>query len=156
MAAGLSLEEGRLEAFSEVFPDEVHRLLEGIEPVNEIRTDGGLEPPDLEIGLALALEQGGPWGQRFPEPLFDGNFEVLEQRIVGEKHLKLAVRHAEGREVVEAIAFNHLPEDLERAGGASGAGTVRMLYRVDVNRWQGSERCQLIVEHFVAADQSIA
>lgn len=149
MAAGLSLDVACFDAFSEAFQAEVRRMLDGAEPVNEIRTDGSLEPADLDVGVALALERAGPWGQRFPEPLFDGYFEVVEHRIVGDKHLKMVVRHVEGGEVVDAIAFNHLPEDLERAAGSSGRKAVRMLYRLDVNRWRGNESCQLIVEHLV-------
>jgi single-stranded-DNA-specific exonuclease len=152
MAAGLSLAEENLEPFTRAFQAEIHRLLDGDEPVNEIRADGELEPSDLGVDLALALERAGPWGQRFPEPLFDGAFEVLEQRIVGEKHLKMLLRHSGGGDSVDAIAFNHLPEDVEQAAGVSGANTVRMLYRLDVNRWQGNERCQLIVEHLVRAE----
>jgi len=154
MAAGLSLAEAQLEQFTEAFQAEIHRLLDGDEPVNEIRTDGGLEPSDFGKELALAVEGAGPWGQRFPEPLFDGVFEVLEHRIVGEKHLKMRLGHPRGGDTVDAIAFNHLPEDLEKAAGESGAKTVRMLYRLDVNRWQGKERCQLIVEHLVGKADS--
>ena len=151
MAAGLSLSQERLEDFSEALQSEIHRMLDGEEPVNEIRTDGSLEPGDFDLGLALALEGAGPWGQRFPEPLFDGRFAVIDQRVVGEKHLKMIVRHPDGGEPVDAIAFNNLPEDLERAAGDSGSKVVRMLYRLDVNRWRGQESCQLIVEHFVLA-----
>lgn len=150
MAAGLSLEHDRLDAFDKAFQDEILRLLDGEEPVNEIRTDGGLEANELQVGLALTLEGAGPWGQRFPEPLFDGYFEVLDYRIVGERHLKMSLRHPEGEGAVDAIAFNHLPEDLEAASANSGCSLVRMLYRLDVNRWQGRERCQLVVEHLVA------
>lgn len=150
MAAGLSLSADRLETFNGAFQDEIRRMLDGDEPVNEIRTDGELAPDELDVALALALEGAGPWGQRFPEPLFDGHFEVVEQRIVGERHLKMVLRHPQGGGSVDAIAFNHLPEDLERAAGQSGRRQLRMLYRLDVNRWQGMERCQLIVEHFVS------
>jgi single-stranded-DNA-specific exonuclease len=152
MAAGLSLDVSRLDEFKEAFESEILRLLDGDEPVNEIRTDGDLGPKDLQIDLALALEHAGPWGQRFPEPLFDGHFEILEQRIVGDKHLKMVVCSTGGGAEIDAIAFNHLPEDLDRAFGASGQKSVRMLYRLDVNRWQGRERCQLLVEHLVGQD----
>ena len=126
----------------------VSDLLNGAEPVNEIRTDGELEPFELGLDLALTLERSGPWGQRFPEPLFDGGFEVIDQRIVGQKHLKMIVRPVKGGEELDAIAFNRLPEDLERA--TQGGTAARMLYKLDVNRWRGRENCQLLVEHFVA------
>lgn len=152
MAAGLSLELDRLETFSDAFQAEVLRLLDGDEPVNEVRTDGELSAEELQVNVARALEAAGPWGQRFPEPLFDGIFEVVDQRIVGDRHLKMSISHAQGGDPVDAIAFGHLPEDLERARGGAVSGPVRMLYRLDVNRWQGVERCQLIVEHFVMRD----
>ncbi len=150
MAAGLSLEANRLETFTRAFQEEIHRLLDGDEPVTEVRTDGELAPEEIDVPVALALESAGPWGQRFPEPLFDGSFEVIDHRVVGDKHLKMTVRHHQGGEPVDAIAFGQLPEDLERARGGSGSSCVRMVYRVDVNRWQGRERCQLVVEHLVA------
>jgi single-stranded-DNA-specific exonuclease len=150
MAAGLTLEEGRLRKFSNAFEAAVTEQLNGAEPVNEVRTDGELDPTDIGTDLALTLERSGPWGQRYPEPLFDGQFEVTEQRIVGQKHLKMKLRPIDGRESINAIAFNHLPEDLERASGPSGSSCIRMLYRLNVNRWQGSESCQLLVEHFVS------
>ena len=154
MAAGLSLEASDLESFAKAFQAEISRMLDGEEPVNEIRTDGELGPLEPEVGLALALERAGPWGQRFPEPLFDGQFLVVEQRVVGARHLKLRLQHPQGGSELDAIAFNHLPEDLERASAPPGSGRVRILYRLDVNRWQGREQCQLIVEHFVSPDEA--
>lgn len=148
MAAGLTMQCDHLDQFTGALVKAVSDQLDGAEPVNEIRTDGELEPADIGMALAASLEQSGPWGQRFPEPLFDGCFEIAEQRIVGQKHLKMRLLPAGGFEEVDAIAFNHLPEDLERAAG--GSSSVRMLYRLDVNRWQGTERCQLLVEHFVS------
>ncbi len=150
MAAGLGLDAEYLDTFNDAFVAEVERMLDGEEPVNELRTDGELEPGELGLSLALALERAGPWGQRFPEPLFDGHFRVIDQRIVGDRHLKMIVRHVAGGEELDAIAFNHLPEDLERAAGGQGGSAARMLYRLDVNRWRGRESCQLIVEHLVA------
>ena len=110
---------------------------------NEILTDGDLEGPEINLGLASAIEETGPWGQRFPEPLFDGYFEVIDQRVVGGSHLKMIVRHVTGGEEVDAIAFNRMPDDLP------AGGPVRLLYRVGINRWRGNSSCQLMVEHIV-------
>lgn len=150
MAAGLTMDRKSLEVFTSAFEKAISDQLDGAEPVNEVRTDGELGHRELNLELALSLEQSGPWGQRYPEPLFDGYFEVVDQRIVGEKHLKMSLRAIDGNQAMDAIAFNQLPEDLERAAGGSGSQTVRMLYRLDVNRWQGRERCQLLIEHFVS------
>ena len=106
-------------------------------------TDGSVEGPDLDLALAAELEDLGPWGQRFPEPLFDGTFEVLEQRVVGGAHLKMVVRSLDGGEPVDAIAFRCSPEDVD------SVRAVRLLYRLAVNRWRGSASCQLVVDQIV-------
>ena len=98
---------------------------------------------DISLEMARSLEDLGPWGQRFAEPVFDGRFEVLDHRVVGGSHLKMIVRPIDGSEAVDAIAFNRMPEDLPQSGPA------RLLYRLDINRWQGREECQLMVEHIV-------
>ena len=97
----------------------------------------------LDLALATELEALGPWGQRFPEPLFECRFEVIDQRVVGGSHLKMVLRSLDGGEPVDAIAFNCSPESL------GGSSSVDLLYRVEVNRWRGSESCQLVVEHLV-------
>ena len=113
------------------------------ELVAEVLTDGEIPARELGLDLARALAEAGPWGQRFPEPLFEGAFEVVDQRVVGGAHLKLSLRPLEGGEPIDAIAFRHLPEDLP-PGRA-----VRALYRLDVNRWRGQVSCQLRIESFV-------
>ena len=143
MAAGLTLEADRLLLFEESFKLAVDAVLEGVELTSEILTDGELVAADISLDMAISLENLGPWGQQFAEPVFDGRFEVLDQRVVGGSHLKMIVRPLEGSDAVDAIAFNRMPEDLPRSG------PVRLLYRLDINRWQGREECQLMVEHIV-------
>lgn len=142
MAAGLSLEQERLPAFREVFAAGVTAILDGATLTAEVWTDGELEGADVGLALAAELEDLGPWGQRFPEPVFEGVFEVLDARVVGGAHLKLVLR-CFGGEPVDAIAFNRLPEDLP------GSASVRVLFRLAVNRWRGSESCQLMIEDMV-------
>jgi single-stranded-DNA-specific exonuclease len=108
-------------------------------------TDGELTPDELCLELADALRDGGPWGQGFPEPLFDGVFELLDCRTVGERHLKLSVQPAGVRRRFDAIAFNTPTE-----AGVAGARS-RLVYRLDVNEWRGNRRVQLIVEHMEPA-----
>lgn len=146
MAAGLSLPRASLELFQQTLQQAVVSVLDGAHPEAELLTDGALKPEEMGLELALQLQQFGPWGQRFPEPLFDGRFEIIEKRVVGGSHLRLKVRALGGREVLEAIAFNHTPEDLPAASPA------RLLYRLDINRWRGSETCQLLVEKIARAD----
>jgi single-stranded-DNA-specific exonuclease len=143
MAAGLTLERDRLDDFGNVLEAAVEAVLDGEQLNTEILTDGALTGDQLSLETAAMIENLGPWGQRFPEPLFDGTFKVLDQRVVGGSHLKMIVSASDGSEELDAIAFNCLPEDLP----ASGA--VRLLYKLDVNRWRGKESCQLLVEEIV-------
>ncbi|MHA7815634.1 MAG: single-stranded-DNA-specific exonuclease RecJ [Pseudohaliea sp.] len=146
MAAGLSLPREHLDAFAAALVEEVARLAEGVALEAVLESDGELAPAELELGLARSLRAGGPWGQHFPEPLFDGRFLVKSQRIVGERHLKLVLAPTEAPEhTVDAIAFNIDP-------GVWPDPAVRALeiaYRLDVNAWRGEERVQLVVEHLL-------
>ena len=143
MAAGLTLHKEGLDPFAESLIEAVTTILDGAELDNEVLTDGELGGAEIGLPLASELEALGPWGQRFAEPLFEGSFEVLDQRVVGGAHLKLVVRSLDHGQPVDAIAFNCSPEAL------GGSRSVELLYRLGVNRWRGSESCQLVVEHIV-------
>lgn len=143
MAAGLTLDRDRYPDFVQAFSEAVTTILDGNELNAEILTDGELEARDISTGFATRLEQLGPWGQRFPEPVFDGVFDVIDRRVVGGAHLKMVVQPVTGGEAVDAIAFNRLPENLP------AAGPVRLLYRLGINRWRGNESCQLMVEEII-------
>jgi single-stranded-DNA-specific exonuclease len=140
MAAGLTLKKQNLSEFGEHLAAAVTDILDGDELAAEILTDGSLAPDELNLQTAAALENAGPWGQQFPEPLFDGMFRVVDARVVGSSHLKMCVQCMDGGEVLDAIAFNHLPDDLPESGSA------RLLYRLGINRWRGNESCQLMVQ----------
>jgi single-stranded-DNA-specific exonuclease len=107
-----------------------------------IETDGVLAPEVFSLELAEVLKNAGPWGQAFPEPLFDGQFEVLNQQILAEKHVKCSVRPIGTEKVLEAIAFFVDFETWPKA-----AQTVHMVYRLDVNEFRGQKKLQLIIEH---------
>ena len=141
MAAGLSLERVRFDEFRAAFDAEMRRHLGAGDLRGIISSDGPLEPADIGLALARELRRAGPWGQGFPEPVFDGEFEVMSSRIVGDTHMKLSLRAGDGAEPVDAIAFNALeywPKD---------AKVVRLAYKLDVNRFRGRETAQLVVEH---------
>lgn len=146
MAAGLSLERSRLDDFARAFDREVQRVLEGSVSPDELQTDGELTEAELGLATAEALRAGGPWGAAFPEPLFDGVFEVQGARIVGGRHLKLQVRAPEGRGSFDAIAFNQVdpttPAPLPQ-------GRIRLVYRLGTNDYQDVRRLQLVVEHLL-------
>ena len=94
----------------------------------------------MNLELAHLLREGGPWGQGFPEPCFDGEFDVREARVVGERHVKLVLRPPGSRRSIDAIAFN-AAADLSR-----GLRRARFAYRLDVNYYQGFESAQLVIE----------
>jgi single-stranded-DNA-specific exonuclease len=144
MAAGLTLREEAFEAFATAFADEVSRHLSEDDLRSELITDGEIPARDLTLDFAELLRASGPWGQSFTEPMFDGSFEVLHARIVGERHLKLNLRHAEGR-TVEAIAFNHSQEP------PAAGSWVHAAFRVDANEYQGIRRVQLVIEQLSPA-----
>lgn len=143
MAAGLSLQAAHLEEFRQAFIESVEHFLAGRPLDNVIETDGELAPEDIGMSLAEQLRRLGPWGQHFPEPLFEGRFVVEEQRVVGGGHLKMQLRPAGGHSRIDAIAFGCLPEDLP------STDTVRLVYKLDVNHFRGHKTCQLIVEHIL-------
>ncbi|HET6725781.1 MAG TPA: single-stranded-DNA-specific exonuclease RecJ [Gammaproteobacteria bacterium] len=143
MAAGLTLPSARLADFSAAFDAEVRHALGGEEPVKRVITDGELAPADLTLETAELLRRAGPWGQAFPEPLFDGEFGVVETRVVGERHLRLRVRCSLDAPPLDAIAFNTEEEVV------ASLDRVRMVYRPDVNVWRGESRLQLVVEHLL-------
>ena len=115
-----------------------------------IESDGELAPEEMTLDTAFELREAGPWGQGFPEPAFDGEFTILDRRVVGERHLKLRVSGPRSGETYDAIAFRYFDEP----GGAGLTafarvpdGRVQLAYRLDVNEYLGSRRLQLVVEH---------
>lgn len=143
MAAGLSLPGERYEDFVTAFDAEVRRQLSPADLEAEILTDGTLDITELNIDTAQLLRESGPWGQHFPEPLFEGEFYIVQQRIVGEKHLKLLLALDEGKQqLIDAIAFN---VDTEQWPNPA-AEKVSLVYKLDINLWQGRESVQLMVE----------
>lgn len=143
MAAGLTLDAADFPAFARAFAAEVGRVLSAEDLCDRVYTDGELREGECSVETARLLRDAGPWGQGFPAPVFDGCFEVLEQRIVAGRHLKLRLKPVDGRQVLDAIAFNTAP--LPAAGG-----TVRIAYRLEVNEYRGLESAQLVVEYLEA------
>jgi len=140
MAAGLALAEAHLPAFEAAFIAEVSRVLSVEDLQDVIYTDGALSEEELSLATAKLLREAGPWGQGFPAPQFEGRFALLEQRVVGERHLKMVLRPAGGSRRLDAIAFN---SGVQTPPG----GQVRLVYRLDVNEYRGVENAQLVVEH---------
>jgi single-stranded-DNA-specific exonuclease len=145
MAAGMSLSQERFYDFRAAFDAVVREHLDPAALNAVITSDGEIPPADLSLELAYLLQAGGPWGQAFPEPLFDGVFELVNQRIVGEKHYKLVLRAGPDGPLLDAIAFNQVelhPELPQR---------MRLAYRLDANEFRGNVTLQLRVEYLEPA-----
>jgi single-stranded-DNA-specific exonuclease len=141
MAAGLTLAEPDLPAFERAFHAELRRRVDAETLQGVLETDGELGDADFDLGFSELLRDAGPWGQGFPEPLFEGVFTVLSQRIVGAAHFKLTVQPQGSGRVLDAIAFH-------QAGQPPPVGQrLRLVYRLDSNAYRGLLSVQLLVEH---------
>ncbi len=156
MAAGLTIKRSDFPAFAQAFAAQVSQHCDADILQSKIYSDGELQAEDFSLSLAQSLRAAGPWGQAFPEPLFDGQFEVLKQRVVGEKHLKLLLRPLNSDQALDAIFFN---PDLDAWGNTTAAATrqhVTLAYRLDVNHYRGEENVQLVVELALEKEQVLA
>ena len=145
MAAGLSLARDRLPAFDIALRSATEAMLDPALLDRELPSDGELEAHDFAIDTAIALRDGGHWGQGYPEPLFDGEFAVLGWRIVGERHLKLEL--GIGSKRLNAIQFGGWEGDPPPA-------RVRIAYRLVPDDYRGGDAIQLVVVHREAATPS--
>lgn len=145
MAAGMTIARGDLDVFSDAFDKAVGDALTAEDLEAAIITDGPLAANELNLDTAYLLKRAGPWGQHFPEPVFDGEFQVVSQRIVGENHLKLVLQPADGGGIIDGIAFNTGPEvpDYTRSG-------ARVVYKPDANTFRGRTNLQLLVDYIEA------
>tara|TARA_R110001592_G_scaffold126336_1_gene337554 strand:+ start:200001 stop:201725 length:1725 start_codon:yes stop_codon:yes gene_type:complete len=147
MAAGLSLAQQDYPRFATAFVAEVQRHAADVELQAVIDSDGELAEDEFQLDLATALRFAGPWGQHFPEPIFDGIFQLVSQRLVGEKHLKMTLFPANGSVLLDAIAFN---VDLDIWPDPT-IEHAEIAYRLDVNEFRGQRSVQLVVEHIIPA-----
>ncbi len=140
MAAGLSIQAAQLQSFSEAFEAVIARHVDAAVFDNRIECDGELASSDLTLELAQMLEQAGPWGQRFPMPTFHGHFDVLDQRVLADRHLKLVLTPIDCQQPVDAILFYAAPEELE-----TRHDRVHLHYELNANEFRGETSLQLIV-----------
>ncbi len=142
MAAGLSLAKDKYDQFVLAFNQVLKEWLTADDLQAEILSDGELSEQNLNLDMAKILRNSGPWGQGFPVPVFDGEFNVLDYRVVGEHHLKLTLQCAQGQSAVNAIAFNYANFDWNNR-----ATVVYAAYELDVNHFRGIESPQLLIRH---------
>lgn len=143
MAAGLSLPAEHFPAFAQAFDAEVRRQLDEEDLTGRLLSDGSLAVEEFHLELARALRNAGPWGQHFPEPLFHGVFQLVQQRVVGERHLKVVLKSECGAVTLDGIAFGI---DREVWPNPS-VRWVELAYKLDVNEFRGNETVQLMIAH---------
>lgn len=142
MAAGMSLKMHDYPAFALAF-DEVMKLkLADVDLEQKIYSDGELTEAELSLEFAESLQNAATWGQEFPEPVFDGIFDVIQSRIVGQRHLKLVLRKPAGNLVIDAIAFY-----VDQPENWLGLRQIRAAYRLDINEFRGNRSVQLMVQY---------
>lgn len=147
MAAGLSLEKSKFELFQKAFAAEAARLLKPEQLQAILLSDGELAKEQLSMTLAHELGEAGPWGQEFPEPLFDGHFHLIGQRKVGENHLKMVLSPLDDKQqAIDAIAFNVEAQDWP----PQTATEIEIAYRLDINEFRGNTTLQLMVEKILS------
>lgn len=142
MAAGLSLDKNKYEQFVDAFNQVLSDWVDQDDLRQEILSDGELSDDHFNLITAKSLRDSGPWGQGFPVPVFDGEFKVLDYRIVGEHHLKLTLQPKNGEHSLAAIAFNYANYKWNNR-----ASVVHAAYELDVNYFRGIETPQLLIKH---------
>ncbi|MGP5356333.1 single-stranded-DNA-specific exonuclease RecJ [Pseudomonas helleri] len=143
MAAGLTLPEANFPLFAQAFDEEVRRQLREEDLTGRLLSDGSLAIEEFHLELARALRHAGPWGQHFPEPLFHGVFQLVEQRIVGERHLKVVLKTECGSVKLDGIAFG-----VDREVWPNPTiRWVELAYKLDLNEFRGNETVQLMIAH---------
>jgi single-stranded-DNA-specific exonuclease len=145
MAAGLTIQESSFDRFNELFKETVNELLDDDALQQTLHCDGQLTSDELNLQLAETIQHAGPWGQGFPEPQFEGRFELVQHKIVGQHHLKLLLKS--GDHFIDAIAFRTTNEDWPEC-----VTHVDTVYKLDVNDFNGKRSAQLIIDYIRPAD----
>ena len=143
MAAGLSIYEEKLDTFQQHFQQLMEEWISPESLEGTIWTDGELTATQFNLDIAALIRDAGPWGQAFPEPLFDGRFKILQQRIVGSRHLKLLLEPLSGGPMVDGIAFNidtQIWPDMS-------IKLVNIAYTLDINEFRGNRNIQVMIKH---------
>ena len=142
MAAGLTINESDFEKFATGFIETLKQHICLDQMQDECMVDGELTVNDLSMHLAKEIQSAGPWGQLFPEPVFEGQFKIIDKRIVGVNHLKLRLQIEGNNRVFDGIAFNLTDEDWP-----DGCEKNHSAYRLGINEFRGNSQLQLLIEH---------
>ena len=142
MAAGLSINGKKIPEFKRALESVVKEMTKGHDWDQVLLSDGELDSQEFNMEFAEQIRQLSPWGQGFPEPLFDGHFEVIDARVVGDTHAKLKLRPLVGDQHIDAICFGYLSSH-----NALPQGEIRAAYRLDVNEFRERKNLQLMIQH---------
>jgi single-stranded-DNA-specific exonuclease len=142
MAAGLSLKMHDYPAFALAFDEMVGKRLATVDLNQKVYSDGELTEQEMSVDFAELLQQAGPWGQEFPEPVFNGIFNVIQARIVGQRHLKLVLRKLDGDLLIDAIAFF-----IDQPENWLGLRQINAAYKLDINEFRGNRTVQFILQY---------
>ena len=142
MAAGMSLKMSDYPTFALAFDEMVEKRLENMDMDQKVYSDGQLKEEDMTLEFGELLQDSGPWGQSFPEPVFDGIFDVIQARIVGQHHLKLVLRLPFSNLLIDAIAFN-----VEQSEQWLGVRKINAVYKLDINEYRGSRSVQFMLQY---------
>ncbi|CAH0990780.1 Single-stranded-DNA-specific exonuclease RecJ [Sinobacterium norvegicum] len=148
MAAGLTIAPENYNLFSQLFDQQARNTLDEDELQAVVLSDGELGPEQFTLDLAHRLREAGPWGQRFAEPVFDGEFTLVQQRLVGGSHLKMVLAPSgfDGM-LIDAIAFNIDPKQWPNLD----VNRVSLAYKLDINEFRGKQTVQLLVDYLAVA-----
>jgi single-stranded-DNA-specific exonuclease len=148
MAAGLSLKKSKFNTFQKVAEQAITEMTEGFNWQQQLLTDGQLQAEDFTQQFAEQLKELTPWGQAFPEPVFEGEFEIVEARQVGDSHVKMKLKPTSGNlasgQILDAICFAYL-----RDHSKLPSGIVKAIYRLDINEFRGDKSLQLMVQELL-------
>ena len=142
MAAGLSLNMHDYPHFALAFDEVVSKRLADVDLEQKILTDGELTEAEITLEMADLIQNAATWGQEFPEPIFEGVFNVVQARIVGQHHLKLILKQQEGQALIDAIAFF-----VDKPEQWLGIRQIRAAYKLDINEFRGVKSVQLILQY---------
>lgn len=145
MAAGLTIDADRFDTFQLALDFIASRWVSEDMLQAELLTDGELPQDCMALEFADLLQQSGPWGQAFPEPVFEGEFRLVQQKVLADKHLKLMLQHSSGQ-LLDAIWFN-----ADRRNWPDvNVQQVRLAYQLDINEYRQQQNLQLLVRHMMA------
>jgi len=142
MAAGMSIQMHDYPVFALAFDEVVGKHLDKVDLEQKIYSDGQLSEKEINLEFVTQLNEAGTWGQEFPEPVFDGVFDVIQCRIVGQQHLKFVLRFPMSEQLIDAICFF-----VDKPENWLGTRSIKSAYKLDINEFRGNKTVQLMLQY---------